>query len=691
MKKKIFSALLALCMLSQTVALAATNLKTYVASDDTLNDYLDTNGMFDYGAYRNSPIVGTPAPSAVPTNITTTVRVDGPGAFASYTSAPAALDSGASTADKFDYKAVLDMSEVRTAFLDLYNNFNNWIEFDGNLTGDIDDPATPKGALWTQFLASEVTGQFEIELNFDSNLDINPSETFTLVQSSDTFVENVGARVLSDNYAKFVYNVKSGLTVQMLKNQRDARLADLSMTIENVTAAAQDVALGVDVEMTNAYIEVADNTVDTTYTLGDWEKFAKVYFASPAGDNSAAYVKVPSAATPTPTPTPTPGPVGPTGGGGGGVSAPKAYKVIDGAEYPVDVEKKLSSYYVNIDKIEDPVKEGYKFDGWYLDKGYTNSVTGEVKIVRTTYIYAKFSPLTEEAPKAYTVVDDIIEDVQVDEETGKYAVNVDAIEIPVKSGFAFDGWYLDPYYLTPATGIIEITEDTYLYAKLVSTSVPSGLISDHHIAYIYGYPDGEVKPNGLITREEVAAAFYRLLEPSYRATIETTVHQFPDVEADRWSNEEIATLANGGYIVGDQNGNFNPGAPITRAEFVTIANKFEQLETIPAINYFSDITGHWAEEAILSATNGHHWITGYEDGTFRPDNKITRAEAMTIINHMLVRYCDISSEIAKKWPDLAESDWYYQAVTEATTGHDFERDPDGWHEHWMKPAESTEE
>lgn len=673
MKKKILSSLLAIMMLGQTAF--ARNLQDYVKDTYTANGYI-VNDMFDYGAFMTAVYGSNNAdhPSIIPAKVTTTVKLNGTAdAYAAHPSTNV-LNSQDPAKNAFDYKAELDMSKVRVAFTTLYNVTSFAINNDSTLSG------ADKTALLGQFKASKVTGSFQVNVAYDANLTLDPATVFALKQNggAPTLFAEV-SHDTSSNPATFVFNVTGNHTVEDLKTNLNTYLADLSMEVMNVTAALQDTDLSVTVSLTPASTILNDETDAPA-------DYAKIEFTSDATtDPATAVVHVPST-----TPTPTPAPVPPSGGGSSYIP-PRAYTVVDDVKTEIDVTKEGSKYSVNVDDIADPVKEGYIFDGWYLDTGFTNPVEGTLNIKRTTYLYAKFVPVDESAPKGYTVIDGDKKQILVSATNGKYFITVDELDTPVKDGFAFDGWYLDPYFLSPANGTIEITEDTHLYAKLVSTSVPQGLIADHHIAYIYGYPDGEVKPNGLITREEVAAAFYRLLEPSYRATIETTEHKFPDVEADRWSNEEIATLANGGYIVGDENGNFNPAKPITRAEFVTLANKFEQLESIPETNYFSDITGHWAEEAILSATNGHHWITGYEDGTFRPDNKITRAEAMTIINHMLVRYCDISSDIAKQWPDLATTDWYYGDVIEATTEHDFERDPDGWHEHWIKPGASEEE
>ena len=270
--------------------------------------------------------------------------------------------------------------------------------------------------------------------------------------------------------------------------------------------------------------------------------------------------------------------------------------------------------------------------------------------------------------------------------SGKYFLNVDRISVPGKENFAFEGWYTDPFFSNHVSGTIQVEEDMNLYARYINLKAPEQLISEEHMAYISGYPDGTIQPEANITREEVVSAFYRLLKPEFKATIETNTNSFPDVADDRWSNTAISTMANGGFIVGDANGNFNPSNPITRAEFVAIANKFIGSDIIvPDTNQFSDISGHWAEKAILAAANGAYWISGYSDGTFKPDNYITRAEAMTIINKMLVRYGDTTAENVTAWPDVSAADWYYSQVIEATTSNTYERMGNGWQEKWVSP------
>lgn len=276
---------------------------------------------------------------------------------------------------------------------------------------------------------------------------------------------------------------------------------------------------------------------------------------------------------------------------------------------------------------------------------------------------------------------------------GKYFIDIDNVTVPEKEGFAFEGWYTDPFFTKPVSGMFQITDDITIYARYINLKAPEQLISEDHMAYIFGYPDGEVKPNDNITREEAVAALYRLLKPEYAATLEADSNQFPDVEPERWSNKAISAMAMGGYVVGDTDGNFNPSNPITRAEFVMLISKFIDLgdAQVPDTNQFSDISGHWAEKAILSAANAMYWITGYEDGTFRPNSHITRAEAITIINKMLVRYGDVDSTYAINWPDITKSDWYYAQIIEATTDNIYERNENGWQEIWLSETPEPSE
>ena len=216
--------------------------------------------------------------------------------------------------------------------------------------------------------------------------------------------------------------------------------------------------------------------------------------------------------------------------------------------------------------------------------------------------------------------------------------------------------------------------------------VPPKLDTENHFDYIQGYPDGMVKPQNNISREEVAAIFYRLMEGESRANYYSTTNSYSDVKDTRWSNKHISTMANAGIITGYPDGSFRPGQAITRAEFAAIAARFDKLDERES-GLFTDISGHWAEKYILSAGN-KGWIKGYTDGTFRPNQYITRAEAMSFINSVLNRKVEESGihKDAKKWPDNPATSWYYEDVIEATNNHDYSRNSDDY-ETWeqLKP------
>lgn len=307
------------------------------------------------------------------------------------------------------------------------------------------------------------------------------------------------------------------------------------------------------------------------------------------------------------------------------------------------------------------------------------------------------TPPTSE-PEAVVVVGTEEDEIPVEKkEDGTYVVNIDDIPEPEKEDFAFDGFSSNPALTDKLEGEVEVPEEGLkIYPRYVNLKVPEQLINGdltgdencrEHVLYIVGYPDGEVKPQRNVSREEVMAAFYRLLEEGFRAEIETTENPFPDLEMDRWSEKSIATMANGGFVRGDDEGNVRPGDMITRGEFAQIASQFVPADAEPAPNFFSDIDDHWAKDAILKIA-GQYWVVGYEDGTFRADAFITRAEMMTIINKMLVRYAEHDTVYAKQWPDLKKTDWYYDAVIEATTHNYYQRLDNRWQETWVDDAKT---
>lgn len=253
---------------------------------------------------------------------------------------------------------------------------------------------------------------------------------------------------------------------------------------------------------------------------------------------------------------------------------------------------------------------------------------------------------------------------------------------PEREGFAFDGFYDSPTYNNKLEGEISLDKDTTIYGRWINITAPSIFNSEEHKKYINGYPDGTVRPENNITREEVATIFYRLLKDEVRVEIETSENDFTDVEADRWSNTAVSTMANGGYINGYPDGTFRPEAFITRAELAAMTSRFLDAQ-VTGEKVFNDIDGHWAEDSILSIAN-NEWLLGYEDGSFRPDDYITRAEAITIINRIIVRYVNEHGLTGneKIWPDNPVDEWYYFAVIEASHNHDHERAEDKYNELW---------
>lgn len=231
-------------------------------------------------------------------------------------------------------------------------------------------------------------------------------------------------------------------------------------------------------------------------------------------------------------------------------------------------------------------------------------------------------------------------------------------------------------------------------AKTVKNSrskTPSMLNGKDHFAYIVGYPDKTVHPQSSITRAEVATIFFRLLTEETRTANATKTNNYADVSSDKWYNQAVSTLSAMGIIKGDSRGNFNPNAPITRAEFAAIAARFDKTEDVAAAS-FGDVATHWAKPEIsVAANNG--WINGYTDGTFHPDSRITRAEAMAMINRVLQRLPESKADLLDgmiQWSDNADtSKWYYLAVQEATNSHYYELKANQ-HEKWTKLRENRD-
>ncbi len=246
---------------------------------------------------------------------------------------------------------------------------------------------------------------------------------------------------------------------------------------------------------------------------------------------------------------------------------------------------------------------------------------------------------------------------------------------PIRPGYTFEGWYSDPE-LTKPVSRVTMNQNHTVYAKWSKTPVPGWLDGDNHIAYLIGYPDGLIQPHWNITRAEVATIFFRLLKEEVRQEYLTSDNTFGDVVEGQWFNTAISTVSSMGIVKGYPDGDFHPNANITRAEFAAIAARFDQLTETNG-TYFSDIDGHWAKREIcLAAHKG--WITGYPDGTFRPNNLATRAEVAALINRVLNRDPESPEDLLEgmvEWPDNMDTGaWYYLDLQESSNTHEYERE-----------------
>lgn len=212
-------------------------------------------------------------------------------------------------------------------------------------------------------------------------------------------------------------------------------------------------------------------------------------------------------------------------------------------------------------------------------------------------------------------------------------------------------------------------------------AVPA-LFTDDHYAYIVGVPGGTVRPNDSITRAGVATIFFRLLKDSVRDANLLTGCTYTDVPDGHWANTAISTMTGLDIVRGYDAAAFGPGDPITRAQFAAICARFDTGKSNGS-RTFSDIEGHWAKAYIERAAE-LGWISGFQDGTFRPDAYITRAQAVTMINRMLNRLPEDPSDLLpgmNVWPDCRPDDWFYLAIQEATNSHDYRRKA-GSYETW---------
>lgn len=381
----------------------------------------------------------------------------------------------------------------------------------------------------------------------------------------------------------------------------------------------------------------------------------------------------------------------------------------------------------HIDALRPPAREGYTFLGWYDSAENTSGEpidfrTRTFKGAATVYAHwAKNATVTFKIVNGYwsgnTAEDKTVTVVLHPQANGSASGTLDANHVPAimipAAGYENTPGHWDVTPNTEENGISGNVTYTYIFGKkhhssskdenkdkdnnkennkennkdnntgeTTPTKVPDLLNGSNHFAYVVGYKDGNVRPQGNITRAETAAIFFRLLKEEVRSENLSKHNDFADVTEDSWYNTAVSTMAGMNILKGRTANSFVPQAPITRAEFAAICARFDSGRA-EENSGFTDISGHWAEKEIeRAATLG--WVSGYTDGSFHPDAPITRAEAMTLINRVLCRMPETKADLLDsmtKWPDNQPGAWYYLAVQEATNSHTYEQ-KDSKYETW---------
>lgn len=340
-------------------------------------------------------------------------------------------------------------------------------------------------------------------------------------------------------------------------------------------------------------------------------------------------------------------------------------------------------------------RSGYSFDGWYSDAALTQKVTS-VTLDSNKTVYAKWNRNSTGgggggSVSRYTISFETDGGSEVDSVSKVKNTTVDLSKyITTKEGYSFDGWYTDEE-LTEKVTSVKVTSNITLYAKWVEgdnghvdrPNYKPDIFTDEHISYIVGREGGYIAPSESLTRAEAATIFFRLLDEQVCDESMTKENKFNDVNDGDWYNIAISTLANLEVLNGREEDTFAPDATITRAEFMTIVARLSGA-TYDGEDIFSDIDGHWAQDYINIAAS-IEWVNG-ENGKFRPDDNITRAEAMTIVNRALNRLPENTSDLLDGMVTFVDNadvnGWYYIHIQEATNSHDFVMKDDGVHEKW---------
>ena len=339
-----------------------------------------------------------------------------------------------------------------------------------------------------------------------------------------------------------------------------------------------------------------------------------------------------------------------------------------------------------------PTRSGYRFDGWFTEKtGGTQVKANETTFDKDTTIYAHWTKKSSGGGSSsrdydYTLryVTNGGKSIASETKSKSWTKDYEDLPMPTRAGYRFDGWYYDSALKNEVTGDVKINSRTVtLYAGWTGSSVPDSLNGEDHFAYVQGYADGTVRPNTPVTRAQVATILFRLLDESVRKEYLTENNTFTDVASNYWANTAISTMANMGVFKGRTADRFDPNAPITRGEFAAVCARFDDSK-VKTTETYSDINGYWAANEILRAA-ALGWVQGYQDGSYRPNNSITRAQVVTMINRVLCRMPEKNADLLKgmsSFTDCAEDDWCYLAIQEATNSHGYKTKSGSIHEKW---------
>lgn len=651
MKKKLTAILLSLTMIVgiSSAAMAKTLKEDFVEKVNAFNSL----GVTEVFKVTEGDVVEPVNEIKVPTDIKVK---EGNGSYAQ----SASSDTGSGT---FGFETTMNMQTVKTTY-------DNYIALAKQFLTITDE----------QIDALDVSGQFEVIIEFPEQVGFDSTATrrdeVKGEKSMAGFASNNGIFVENTDRVWQTEKTKLKITIDLKEGTKASELKAPN-AFDNLVLEYT----GFEVSKKGSYVIKGQVTGYIDIKQGQ-DHLVHIPFASEqakdVGDTVTNEIQA--------TFTVTSGGSTPPGGGGGGMEPQKSTAKVtlnDGEKNYSEKEVTLTNgkYVWDFSTVENLKSEGNKiFIGWFKDAANQKPASNKETITQNTTFYAgwldtkydiDFKLNGTNAPVNTGMTGSVV--ISGDE----IIVNGESVEVRLSDitikGAKILGWYLDAEHTIPAEPTTIITEDTVFYAVTEDIDVPPALDTDgDHYAYVIGYPDGTVKPENSITREEVATIFFRLLTEEARNANFKTSNTFTDVNADRWSNNAISTMAEMGIITGYAGGTFKPSNNITRAEFATIAARFDDGGAVSST--FSDMAGHWAEAYVAEAAS-LQWINGYSDGTFKPDNYITRAEVMTIVNRMLKR--SVSSENihadAIRWTDNPEEAWYYEAVIEATNSHKFDR------------------